>query len=124
MPTLAGIAVVPQREHVVARAEMPAQHALFEIRNVIGGHRGTGWHGFDIELRKGAADVGEQARPFGRIGGAEQLDRRGELAVTAVKRGIGLVRPMDQEDRGDDQMQRDDRGDHQRRDLSADAPER
>ena len=54
---------------------------------------------------------------------AEQLDRGGKLAVPAIDRRIELVGPMDQKGRGDDQMDRDDRGDHQRGDLSADPPQ-
>ena len=76
---------------------------------------------FDVELRKRPRDVGEQPGPLGRRRCAEQLHRRGELAVPAVDGRIGLVRPLDQEGGGDDQMNRDDRGDHQGRDLSADA---
>ena len=55
--------------------------------------------------------------------GAEKLGCGGELAVSAVERWIDLVRPVDQEGRGEDQVDGDDRGDHQRRDLSADTPE-
>ena len=62
-------------------------------------------------------------RPLGCGRRAEKLDRGGKLAVAAVDRRIGLVRPVDQKGRGDDQVNGDDRGDHQRRDLSADTPE-
>ena len=75
---------------------------------------------FEAELRKRARDIRRQPWPFRRGRGAEQMGRRGELGVAAVKRRIRLVRPVDQKTCGDDQMQRHDRGDDQCRDLSAD----
>jgi hypothetical protein len=41
--------------------------------------------------------------------------------MAAVERRIRLVRPVDQETRGDDQMQRDNRGNNECCDLAADA---
>jgi len=53
----------------------------------------------------------------------EQLDRAGELGVSAVKRGIRLVRPVQPKTRGDDQMKGGDRDHDEGRDLAADAGE-
>jgi len=85
--------------------------------------RGFGRQPFDVHLRKRPRNVDEKPRPFGRGRGAEKLCQGGKLIVSAVDRRIGLVRPVDEKDRREDQMNRDDRGDHQRGDLSADTPE-
>jgi hypothetical protein len=49
------------------------------------------------------------------------LRRHGELGMSAVDQWIRLVGPVNQEARGDDQMQGYDGNNHQRCDLSADA---
>ena len=66
-----------------------------------------------------ARDVGGQPRPFRRRCRAEQLHGCGKLAVAG--RRLRLVGPVQQEARGDDQMQRCDRDDDEGCDLAADA---
>ena len=75
----------------------------------------------DVQLRKRPRGIGEQPWPLGRRRRGQKLDRGRELAVAVADRGIELVGPVNQEGCGDDQMNRDDRGDHQRRDLPADS---
>src|SRR5882757_548031 len=75
----------------------------------------------DVQLRKCPRDVGENPWPSGRGRRAEKLDCRCELTVSTVDRRIVLVRPMDKKGCGEDQVTCDDRGDHQRCDLCADA---
>ena len=84
---------------------------------------GTRRKALDLELRKCAADVGEKPRPVGGGSRAKKQHRRGKLRVTPIDRRIGLVRPADKKDRGEDQVNGDDRGDHQGRDLAADIPQ-
>ena len=74
----------------------------------------------DLELRKGLRDIGEQPRTLGRRRRAEKPDRGRELAVPVADRRIDLIGPMDQKDRGDDQVNGDDRCDHECGDLPAD----
>ena len=83
--------------------------------------RGCGWRqAFDVELRKGPRDIGEEPRPLGGGRGAKEPDRGCQLAVSVADRRIDLIGPMDQKDRGDDQVNGDDRGDHECCDLPAD----
>ena len=84
---------------------------------------GTRLKAFNVQLRKCPRNVGQKPWPSACGRRAEKLDHCCELTVPAVDRRIELVRPMDQKDRGEDQVNCDDRGDHQRRDLSADTPE-
>src|ERR1700721_1193726 len=69
-------------------------------------------------LRKCPRDVGEKPGPLGRGRRPEKLDQRNQLTVSAVDRR--LVRPIDKKGCGEDQVNCDDRGDHQCCDLSAD----
>lgn len=82
---------------------------------------GTRRKASDVQLRKCPRDVGEKPWPSDRGRRAEKLDYCCELTVSAVDRRIELVRPMDKKGCGEDQVNCDDRDDHQRRDLSADS---
>ena len=98
----------------------PVQH---EAIRFAGCGSGTGCKAFDVELRERPRKVGEQAWSVGRRCRADQLGYGGELVGSAVDRRVLLVRAMENEGCGEDQVYGDDRGDHQRRDLSADTPE-
>ena len=89
----------------------------------VGRGSGTCWKAFDVQLRKCPRDVGKQRWPSGRGRRAEKLDHWNQLTVSLLERRIEPVRPVDQKGRGDDQVDGDDRGGHQRRNLSADTPE-
>ncbi len=117
------IGIARQQKDPVAAAEPALQTTQVGIGGVARRGRGARWQAFDVELRKSPPDVGDKPWPFGRGRGAEYLDGRRELAMPMVDRGRDLVRPVDQKGDGDDQVNRDDRGDDQYRDLSADAPE-
>ena len=77
----------------------------------------------DGKVRKGPRYLGEQARAFRCSGGTKQLRRCRQLAVEVPGLRMGFVQPMRKKDGRDDQVQHEDRSDHERRDLSADRPE-
>ncbi len=96
------------------------QAAQIRSIQIPGGGNGTRRQAFDIELWKRPRDIGIEPWPLGRGRRAQKLHRRGKLRVTAVDRGIGRLRPAEEEGCGEDQVDRDDRGDHQSGDLPAD----
>ncbi len=75
---------------------------------------------FELELRIGPREIGEQPRPLGRGRCCEKLGCEGKLVRSADRERLAPVRPIDQEGGSDDDVQRDDRRHHQRCDLSAD----
>src|SRR5246127_4326328 len=102
---------------------MRAQVAEAEILWLVRGRHGLRSQYLDGEFRKGACDIAEQARPLGRRRCSDELRRRNELAMHVPGRQTRLVHPVGKEEDGEDQMQHQDRDDHQRRDLSADGLE-
>jgi len=78
-------------------------------------HRGSGtrWKAVDAELRECPRDVGKQRWPSGRGRRAEKLDHWNQLTVSVLERRSKLVRPENENGRGKDQVNGNDRGDHQ-----------
>ncbi len=114
--------LTPERKEPVSAAKPVMQAVQVESIGCVGRGRRRR-KVLEVQLRKRPCDIRKQPWPFGRRRGAEKLERCRELAVTAVDRWIGLIRPMEQKGRGEDEMDRDDRGHHQRGDLSADTPQ-
>jgi hypothetical protein len=75
----------------------------------------------DGETGKGAREIGHEARPVRRGRCRQHLDQSGKAAAALT--GRRLIGPAQQEERRQDRMERNDRDDHQRRDLSANGRE-
>ncbi len=85
-------AVAHQRKQPIGGAEPAVEQVQFMLVQFAGSRRGAGRQAFDAELRKGVVDVSRQPLPFRRCGGAEKLDRAGELGMSAVAKRLRLVR--------------------------------
>ena len=109
-----------ERKDPIGVAEVTAQAVQVGTIRLLRGGSGARRKACDVQLRKRARDIGEEPFPFGLRRRAQKLDRGCELTVSVADRGIELVGPVDQKACGDDQMNGDDRGDYQRRDLPAD----
>ena len=100
---------------------LQAAHAM--AFGFAGRGREAGRELLNAEMRKGAGDRGQQPRPFVHRRCAEQPDRRRQRGRSTVHRQLRPVWPVQQKTRRDDRMQRDDRNNHQRRELPADPAE-
>ena len=109
-----------QREDAIVGAKVPDQSTQCGMIGLDRDRPNLGCQGFELELRIGPGEIGKQSWPLRRRRGREKSRSEPKLMLTVDREGIVTVGPADQEDRGDDQMQRDDRSHHQRRDLSAD----
>ena len=92
---LVGIFALRQRKDTVAVAEAATQPAQFGVVRIARGGK-IRRQPFDLQLRKCPQNVGEEPRPLRRGRGAEKLGHGDKLAVSAVDRRIGLIRPVNQ----------------------------
>jgi hypothetical protein len=114
-----------QRDHAVAATQM--MHQAVQEAVIDGSVRFDRCRNrlrreaFKPKVRIGSPEIVDEARPFLGRGGAQQFRRYLKLMRFARSERIVPIGAGDQEGDGNDGVERDDRGQHQRRDLPADS---